>query len=599
MPSFHNIKHNSVDSVLGGDGVWRSNDLTGTFDTLAWSYSVSNNHTRAGFLQFKTSRVEMSDIGTAKIYIERVGGFSGAVGCTVKTNSTVGDMSMTSGTDFIAISEEVSFADNEAGVKSVTVSVTNKPRSGLNIIVLTMDTATGGVTLRNPEMHIYLDDGGVNPNATIITAGGTIQSTFNAGSSGDLFYLRGGTYTDNTRTSGQDHGGYYLSTSGTQFAKKVISAYPSETPIIDQNYDETSDSLGLRTTVGFLLNCAHVHIKGIEIKKTLWCGIVTNGGGSIGDGIVVEDCHIHDIGNPPSSAAAYNGDLTRADNIGGTSLDGSTKAIQRFNTIHNIYDLRVGTGTSNPFDAYAASMHSGIHGFDLTEAWIHNNDIYQVSKGVFQKNPSQSTGIGHRVHNNDIREVSEFATSFQVAGSGQIGALDVHVYNNLFELTHAGSATANGVNVDMLDSDTTNQPSDFWIWNNTQIDGAELYAQGDVADVVVFNNILQNASATISIGPIADGNTLNYCDYNCYNSGVFRVLTDRYGTTNTYSTLTTWRAAYPTDVQLLTAPDGNTITTAPTFINSGARDYTTSSGVSVGTGRFNRDIGIGLEVVGV
>ena len=29
MPSFHNIKHNSVDSSMGAGGVWRSNDITG------------------------------------------------------------------------------------------------------------------------------------------------------------------------------------------------------------------------------------------------------------------------------------------------------------------------------------------------------------------------------------------------------------------------------------------------------------------------------------------------------------------------------------------------------------------------------------------
>lgn len=572
-----------------------------------WTAITDFDHGNPGILQFATSRVELSATGDATILIERIGGYQGSVSCRVKTNSTTGDMAMTAGTHFTAQDIEVSFDDQQAGVKSITVPVTSLPRAGLNMIVMTLDTPTGSVRLRNPEMHIYVDDGGINPNATIFDGGdsATLQATINAGGAGKLYYFRdnNGVFSSNQRLSGRDYGGFYITSGGggTQFAKTVLSAYPSESPIIDQLYAGTSDSSGTDTTVGFFSEADYVHFKGFEITKTLYCGVMTIG--TVTTGVVVEDCTIHDLANPAGGIGDYPG-TSSADNIGGIRLDNSVKSIQRNNTIYEVYDPRPTTTSpvtglnTNPYTAYAASFHAGIHGYYLSEPWIHNNTLYHVQKAIYPKQPNILGDFGHRVHDNYFYELDEVALAPQIAGAGLAAASDVHFYRNLMDFSNANCANVDAVNMSMPYDETTTDPDNFWFFNNTQIDGRDFISGRDADNMVAYSNIQDGASRFWIIdGRSTNLNDIAYSDYNAFPNGV-AFLTNRNVSANNYANLTAWRAAYPSDTQLLRDCDENSITTTPTYVNSGAGDYRTTSGVTETAGRFSQNIGIGSTVTG-
>lgn len=613
MPSIANKNWSLADyNVVGNGGPNSGKILTKYSDgddgytagggDVLWTATSDFDHSRPGFLQFRTSRLDTATTGNVDIVVERVGGYAGAVSCRVVANSTAGDMAMTSGVHFTALSEVVSFEDGQAGAKKVTLSIDSIPSSGLRMVVITMDTATGDVVLRNPEMHVYVDDGGINPNATIVTAGSNIETAANAASAGDLIYLRDGTYTKATRNSGQTYQGFHITSSGTQFAKIMIASYPGEQAVVDQLYATTSDSQGEGTTVGFIVDGDYLHFRRIEVTKCLHSGFVrSESGGEVSP--VIEECHIHNLGNPPNALSDYLQEF-HADNIGGTLMDGSFGCIQRHNVIHDIYDVRSSSGQSNPWNAYAAGGHSGIHGFNLKYPWIHNNTIYRVRKGVFQKHPDQAGGINHRIHANKFSEIEGDCVALQVAGSGSAGSHDVHVYENLAILQNAYEGTVPLVSLSQKESDTVlgERTSDLWIFNNTQIGGDELYRGGDCNNAVAFSNLQYNSNSNIALeGDSAGGSTVNnlaYCDYNQYSGGTFRILTSRYAGTTTYSTLSAWRAAYPADTFIKRDADENSITTAPTFVDAGNDDYRTTSGTSLNAGRFGRAIGIGSADVG-
>ena len=588
-----NVKQNTGGNTLKvhGGGVFGS---AAAATTGIWTATTDMDHGRAGILQFYYSKQEMSSTGTARIYIERVGGYVGAVSCRVVANSTTGDCAMTSGTHFTATTETVSFSNQEAGVKYIDIAVGTSPGSGLHYFVVTMDTAAGGVSLRNPEMQVYFDDGGVNSGATIITGGADFSATVNAASAGDLIYLRSGTdYSNNTRTGGYNEGGYLLTANGTQTARIVLSAYPSETPIINQLYADTSDGAGYRVTVGILAEGNYLTIKGLEIKGCLASGVQFSSVGN-STNLIVEDCHIHDLGNPVGGAAGYPLGVGSG-NIGGIRMDYSTAAVFRNNNIHDIYDSR---STGNTINAELYGLHTGIHGYNLIEPWIHNNTIDTVRVAVYCKHPNATSDFGHRVHHN-LSTNLDVATFEASSPGGGVGAQDHYFYNNL-SILPAGSDSP--VSVVAIDGGLTSAMDRLHIYSNTQIGGAWLLSASTSREIVLHSNTVQNTKKGISLlgaQPLggAENTTIDYCDYNNYEGSDSFTL-DRYeASSTTYATLAAFQGAYP-DSQLLNDAETSGTTATPTYVNSGSNDYRTLTGSTIAVGRFGRDQGIGASVVG-
>jgi len=607
MPSFQNVTLEATGSVVGGDGVWRSNDLVGeqgvSSGTL-WTDTTDFDHDFAGILQFKTSREIVSGTATVRVYVERVFGYSGAISCSIQTVATTGDCRMTAGTHFTAVSDTVSFSDQQAGTKYVDISITATGGVGLNYLLVTLSSATGGALLRNPEMQIYVDDGGVNPNATLITGGANIQTAVNAGSAGDLFYCRAGTYTYNGRVGGQAAGGYTLSTSGTASAKVMVMAYPSESPIIDMEYDRADND---QAVAGFVLLGDHILIGGFEVRNGLGAAIVQKDSATSSFnnvGLIIENCNIHDLGNPADPATAYGGGLSAnggAENLGCIRLDYSVGAVIRYSNLHHTYDFRTNGLESNNVDSVLADMHAGIHGFKVKETWIHSNDFHSVDKAIYQKGANTAQDFGHRVHNNYFYDINEISCDLGNGGAGESGCKYVAFYNNLSVLGSWAST------IGFTQIETILDAQDALIYNNTTVGGDTFLSINGITDVTMHSNLLDNVlTQGLSVTaqnqadwPNAD---IEYMDYNAHSNGgagTYHVITARSsGADNQYANITAMRGAYPSDAQITRDAEENSNELAPTYVNSGTGDYRTTVGNTINAGRFGRTIGIGSEIVG-
>ena len=560
-----------------------------------WSGIATIKH-NSGFLMFKTSRIVLSGPGIARIYIERIGGFDGAISCAISTYSTTGDCAMTAGTHFAATTETINYADGEAGVKYVDIIVSALPSSGLHFFGVEMTNATGGAEIRAPLMHVYCDDGGVNSAATTVTGSVAqdLQDVLDAVNAGDLIYLRdtGGAYTYNTRKSGEVNGGYTLkSVSGTKTAPIVIAGYPGDSPVIDNNYSDTHDSAGNRVCNGFYLTAGavnYIHIKGLEIINTKHCPIYSYNSGTY-TGIVVEDCHFHDIGK-----TTYVLD-SQGDNIGGVRLDNSTFCIVRNNNIHDIYDGR-SSYTSNNINAEPYGLHSGIHGFDVGGLWVHHNTINVVKYGVYSKRSAQDGTIGYTVNNNYSYDIED--STFHLTNYGSAPGRDTAWFRNVSILTDGTAPEVSHVWIVYRDAPTS-QPNGFFIFNNTCVGGKWAWNAETMEGIIVYNNVYDSTSYGIKM--LADSaypynNQLDYMDYNClYNLGTF-IMYPSYPTS--YSSLSNWQQCVSVsgETNVNQDPDNNSVTIQPIYTDSGAGDYTTSNLLT--SGRFSQPMGIGTELVG-
>jgi len=566
-----------------------------------WTATSDDDNGFAGVLQFGQHVEKIAGPGLVYVYVERTHGATGAVTVTVTGNSTTGVMAMTSGSNFDPISTVVAFADQEYGIKRVPVYINSVPASGLHLIHLTLTSPTGGSLVRNSEMHVLVDDGGLNPGAVTVAAGGDLQTAANSAAAGGLVYARSGAdYTNNTRTSGEIAGFTLNNANGLPTSKIVLANYPGETPVINQNYLKCHDSGGEDKAAGFVVYASNLMIKGFEIENCLDSGIKSSGNGQ--SNVILLDNKIHDIGNPPNGIPDYTLE-SHADNLAGIRVDGFVNC-QVVNTeIYDIYDVRVSSGQSNPWNAYAASGHSGVHGFYTTEILIEHCEFYRVAKAVFEKNPSDLDGQSRRVHHSKFSQIQHGALALQLAGSSQPGSHYPQFHHNLMNYTATGSEDAYGVEVQQAEAEVTSQANNLIVHNNTQVNGEELIRGASMTNISAYNNVHENCDANYALnGDHASGsgtNNFRYSDYNCFSNGTFRVLTSRYVSTVTYSTLTAWRGAYPGDTYTQLDADENSIETNPTYVNAGAGDYRTQTGVTVGTGRFSRDIGIGNENVGL
>ena len=615
-----------------------SNVLDNSPETVKtnWTSIATNKHGNAGYITFTTSRIKVNKTGIIKIMVERVAGFQGAVSVNLSTYSTTGDIAMTGGVNFTELNNiNISYADGEAGQKYIELNIIAAPPPGLHMFGISMDSPTGGVKVRHPEMHIYFDDGGVNTSATIATAKvpADLETKINSATAGTLIYARAGTYTYNFRTAGQQYGGYTITnTNGIKTSPIIVSAYPSELPVIDQKYANNNDRAGNDTAVGFLINdgTKYLHIKGFEIRNTLYTSIMFHPNATnYNVGIVIEDNHLHDAGNANISNydinyIAVTNESTangRTDNIGGIRLDRSIGAIIRNNTIHDIYSARTTGSLSNPFNSQPYALHSGIHGYDHTNAWIHNNTIHTVGKGIFYKNASQAVAGGEdgfHIHHNNFNNIQQLAIEIGVQGSGVEPAHNFLINNNLATLDASLSSNVSLVEVKYR-GDTVSQSKGLVIWNNTQIGGDMLFYTQTIEGIISYNNVLYNSVNTLALEGDGDAfsttrylsgssttitqNQLDYSNYNCYsNISSFNALLYRNTPlSRSYTSLTGlngWDTAFSIGgaTDLDQDPDVDTIESLPTFVDPGSRDYRTLTGATVGTGRFSRDIGIGSEL---
>ncbi|NOY89805.1 MAG: hypothetical protein GXP55_01255 [Deltaproteobacteria bacterium] len=403
-------------------------------------------------------------------------------------------------------------------------------------------------------------------------------------------------YFEPYRMSGLDAGGITIKLEGTEESPFVISGYPGlSMPVIDQqrgastylvgyDYQATEDSdPATKGLNGFLIESGskHVTIRGFEIRNTSGIGIITKDGTTLA--ITIEYNHIHNC---------YG-----VDNIAAVRLDWADGAIVRENILHDTYSSRL---DSNPLTDEPYGLASGIHGYRPTRSQIYNNEIYNVKKGVFEKQSHPDLTPGHTIYWNRIHDVAGPAFELGLIGSSAAPNRDDKFYENIIE--RSGSIIA------VITGESNAQPDGLLVRNNTAVDVTSFFAMTPVTNVEIYNNIVVGSVSGVMVGvderaPWTSG--ITYIDNNCYyTGGVTKFITGWYGSEmREYDSLGSWQTAFSSGLSASTLsadPDLNSIDEDPAFV--GAGDYHLQAGSpAAGAGRDGVDMGAyrtGTERIG-
>jgi hypothetical protein len=322
---------------------------------------------------------------------------------------------------------------------------------------------------------------------------------------GDTLYVKEGIYKEYKQSAIESYiKGLEFTKSGTPDKPIVISAYPGDAVIIDQQYE----------AMGFHLNnLENVVISGFEIRNLNNPGIWVTGNSK---NILLENNHI------------YNLDTGAGNNIGGIYLHGTTDSTIRFNLIH---DVHVAGDNQN-------GNASGVHSYDMGNVTIINNTFYNVKNGVIHKR-SPGEGGGIKVLNNYFFDLWT-GVHFTIAGEG-----DPAHYNNLIEDNVFFNVKEN---IYMAQRGTSSVSKGLKILNNTFIAGSNTWSGitiGNVEDVSIKNNIFygsfNNGNFVTNFQPV----TITEFNYNVYNTEPFIRLNiyDNSEPLKEFRSLSSWQEA--------------------------------------------------------
>ncbi|MDJ0757886.1 MAG: right-handed parallel beta-helix repeat-containing protein [Woeseiaceae bacterium] len=338
----------------------------------------------------------------------------------------------------------------------------------------------------------------------------TIQKLVDSVQPGDCGFIRSSAepYFEDVRKSGSNRGGITLDVSGTSGQRITISGFPGERPVIDVNRQLSSD--GGKPMAGLLVRRASfVTIRNIEIRGARASGVLMYSSED-NEEIFVEDMHIHHV---------YG-----ADNVGAVRLDRCNKCVVRNSVMHDIYDTR---RTENDINDVPYGMHSGVHGYFPSESIIENNLIFNVDKGVYQKQSNEEELASHSVRFNIFRDVGS-AYRLDVMGVGRPAGQSPAFHHNIIE--DAGSA----VTIRWKNAGT--QGTDLLVYNNTLVDTDSLVAASNIRGVQVYNNAIVGSNSANSSGRVFSledpgewVNQIAYMDYNHFSGDANqRWIFDRY-----------------------------------------------------------------------
>lgn len=379
----------------------------------------------------------------------------------------------------------------------------------------------------------YPENGGIAPFLTI-------QALIDALQPGQCGFVRESStpYSEVGRKPYKNTGGNTFLRGGSSASNRlVVSGFPGERPIIDNGNRTTSEGHGV---AGFFVSEGnYITIRNFEIRNTKGPGVLMDPS-LTNRGITVENCLIH-----------HN---YGQDNIGGVRLDWCVDCLVKNNIIHDIY---VDAAGSNPITGEPHAMHSGIHGYRPSNSVIENNIIYNVAKGVYQKEPHPDGGNSNIVRYNIFRDISESA--FLV---GNMGAGLTPSYNATFN--HNILVNVKGA-VDVDHYEAAGTASGLKVFNNTVVGGDYLVSIANVRDVEVYNNIFFGDSDSGIIvskrpGNSPRSNSFKEISHNLYYGASNFALLDRYlDTSTTFRSFQTWsnasevttlKTGLPTDVEM-------------------------------------------------
>jgi hypothetical protein len=597
-----------------------------------WTATAPYDFGLEGAVQFESSNFELTSAENVRIYVERNEGASGAASVDVSTVDVTGDCAMTAGTNYTAVTNEtLSWADGEIGTKSVVVNINSTPTVGLHLIKLTLTNASTNLRIKNATAWIAIDDGGINPNATVITTStsnqgnvaniengngdgltypayrtgtaagnivvGDIAGTVNAASAGDLIYLRGGEYLDNRRTTGQDHAGVEITNGGTSAAPITVQGYPGESPVIDQQFCFNDDISGIEACCGiFIRNSAsHLHFRDFEIRDTSFCGIMTDPNGTDGSmtDIVFSNLVIHNMRSPNSASQGR-------DNVAAIRLDNTADVI-----VYNceLYQVYGGQLTSNPIDSVPRGMGGGVHSYDALRGWVHQCSIYDVRSCVQAKQAPATCPEYYTIHNNLMYEFVDYGHEINTSGGSNPAPNNISFFRNVCETAESYGTENEAVGPSL--SGANEQADGLFVYENTVYGADFAMASVGMSGIYFYSNNIDTCGRGWSVDFHTERTSLSKMEYEDYNNFSGLTQTTKWyisrndASIETPTTLAGLQAVTQTTHDCLAntpAMFANDTETSPTYQNAAADDYRTTNMLT--SGFAGRPQGIGNATVG-
>lgn len=426
----------------------------------------------------------------------------------------------------------------------------------------------------------------------------TIQYGIYQLTAGQRLYVKQATtpYFEPYRASGANWGGITINVSGTINEPIIIEGYPNQKPVINQQLAMSQylaedgildDPAASKVLAGFFFfNANNIILRNFEITQTSASGVMF-AHDRHNDNIIVERMHIHHV---------YGGD-----NTGGIRLDQANQIIVKNNYIHDIYDIRNEVGNPYTNDIYA--LHSGIHGYQPGNCIIENNQIYNVSRGVFQKSADLGLLDSNLVRRNLFYNLSHSAYHLSVQGAGSAPANNAKFYENIIYNAKRGVKSSL--------AETSNQSVEILIYNNTFFNVDSTAELRGYIDIEFFNNIISNSSqinfATERTARTTTTNQIFYIDNNLYYNHSNKWILERYASNfMQWVNLNSWMTAYSNDngVGLIANPDVNSIEADPLFVDIQESNFRLQqiSPANSNNGIFEQTLGaygLGSESIGV
>lgn len=364
---------------------------------------------------------------------------------------------------------------------------------------------------------------------------------------GSLFYFREGAVYDESWDAGGVNA-MHITANGNRF-----ESFPGERAIVDQT---TSGANGF-----WAINIASPQIQNLDIRN---CS--GNGGVVFETGVtdpVCRNLNITNIDNP-----------TAGSNCGGIYIGLAASSLVQRALVENCSISNVSIAGNQ-----SAGNASCIHSYASEEGIIRQCTFTAAGNGVFWKRATGTTAnLVERCLINDLTH----GVRMSVAGAGD----PIHI-NQRINQCIMYNILQNSVYCEL-------NPTDIALCNqltvsNCVFDGftralfLRRFTNIDYFNNIFINNIQQSIAHHFDVVSPWGGT------HNCYFNSTSYVY-DRLGPGQTfYTTLPSWQASPD-------APDANSNTFDPEFINQAARDYRlAAASLLLGTGRANQNYGAYIE----
>ncbi|ABD79415.1 right-handed parallel beta-helix repeat-containing protein [Saccharophagus degradans] len=368
-------------------------------------------------------------------------------------------------------------------------------------------------------------------------------------------------------------GNTFMHGGESEEARVIVSGYPGERPVIDIQRQQDGAGHGV---AGFLVARGnYITIRNFEIRNTTSSGIMMHHANT-NEYITVENCHIHH---------SYG-----VDNIAGVRLDWCINCLVRNNVIHDTYKI---ASSDNVTTGEPVMFHSGVHGYRPGNTVIEHNLIYNVKKGVYQKEPHPDGLKSNVVRYNIFHDIDEVVFMLGNMGAGMTPSYGAEFHHNLLYNTEGGVTAsfyeANGTSTGLK------------VYNNTAVNVKTFLGMSNVVGVSLYNNLFYEIGPYPALmverpGDAPRKNGFDEIDYNLYyNTPVLSYLDRSLSTDQRFSTLSDWKLAAVDPVHTVELPskiEQHGVYADPKFVSLTDRIFTPLSGSpAIAAGKGGSTIG--------